>query len=417
MPRFRVSCLALVAAFCGLAAVAARADDVPPLRSMQPPFFGADVSTTLDSLGSPSVSVTFTVPCTELNWSKLPGGYAAGVGVMLELQPSRGDRLYGGTWEKRVLVAQYAATRSARNNLVLSRSFEVPPGKYRVRARVRDLGSEQESVAEDQLTIEDLSHVPVGFSDIQLGVVDSAGAFALLPNRTFGYEVDRLAARVTALDKRPGEWPRQAAIHWRILDDQQNPQAQGDTTLTLRAPVQSLVLRPAAGELFIGTYSLALERVEGRSRWRASRSFEVEESGPPHGRAYQEILDALAYIAPSNEVDAMRAVNPDQQALAWDRFWRRRDPTPDTPRNEYMIEFFRRLRYAEQHFQGFGAGWRSDMGRIYVKFGAPDQVEQHAATTAMAQTEVWFYNQPYRRFVFVDREGFGRFTLQLPSSE
>jgi hypothetical protein len=82
-----------------------------------------------------------------------------------------------------------------------------------------------------------------------------------------------------------------------------------------------------------------------------------------------------------------------------------------------MIEFFRRVRYADQHFQGMGTGWRSDMGRIYIKFGAPDQIENRPASTQSPALEIWYFNQPYRRFVFVDREGFGRYVLISPALE
>ena len=59
------------------------------------------------------------------------------------------------------------------------------------------------------------------------------------------------------------------------------------------------------------------------------------------------------------EMDWLRALPPEQQAQGWEELWRRRDPTPDTPRNEVQLEFFRRVRYAERHFQGFGPGWRT----------------------------------------------------------
>ena len=85
--------------------------------------------------------------------------------------------------------------------------------------------------------------------------------------------------------------------------------------------------------------------------------------------------------------------------------------------DKHWIEFFRRLHYADQHFSGFGPGWRSDMGRIYVRYGPPDQIEQRAASSTTPQLELWFYNQPYHRFVFADREGFGRYTLVQPSGE
>ena len=56
-----------------------------------------------------------------------------------------------------------------------------------------------------------------------------------------------------------------------------------------------------------------------------------------------------------------RPADEAEQPAAWEAFWRRRDPTPDTPRNEYQVEFFRRLRYAEQHF-----GARPGPRRRYV---------------------------------------------------
>ena len=391
-PTQRLSLASLLALTAGFlfAPLAARALDSAPLRSQQAPYFSADVGVTLDTLSHSSVSVTLTVPYGELSWNRVAGGYAAGAGFSVELEPARRDRLYGGSWEKRLLIQSYDATHSSRNNLTVQRSFDVPPGRYRVRVRVRDVSSERESDAEDVLVVEDLARLPVGFADFQLGVVDSAGAFTPVPTRVFGYNSADLGARLVTFDRRPGPWPRNATLHWRTLDELGTPEQQGDTTVSLGQTTQSITLHASKSELFIGDYTLEIERVEGKSRWRTSRSLEVEESGPPHGREFTQMLEALGYVSPPEEVDALRNLPAEKQADAWERFWRRRDPTPDTPRNEFQIEFFRRLRYAAQHFQGFGAGWRSDMGRIYIRYGAPDQVEQHPASASTAAAEVWF---------------------------
>lgn len=414
---FRAGILVLTLLVASFASAPARAADLPLLRSIQPPFFSADVVVSMDSTARASVGVTFTVPYSELNWSKTAQGYGAGAGFSIVFEPSGRERLFGDSFERRVLIERYPDTRSPRNNLLVKRTFELPPGRYKVRLRVRDLGSDLESEASDRLQLQDLSRVPVGFSDLQLGVFDSAGTFQVLPTRRYGLNTEDMGVRVMAFDRRPGEWPRSVKLHWRVVDDNGTQFAQGDTAVTVSRQAEAITLRPAGAELFIGDYSFELERVEAKSRWRTSRSFDVEESGPPRGRDFVQILDALAYIAESAEVDAMRNLTPEQQLAAWERFWRRRDPTPETVRNEYQIEFFRRLRYADKHFAGFGPGWRSDMGRIYVKFGPPDQIEQRQASSTTPQLELWFYNQPYHRFVFADREGFGRFTLVQPSGE
>ncbi|HEV8130225.1 MAG TPA: GWxTD domain-containing protein [Acidobacteriota bacterium] len=62
-----------------------------------------------------------------------------------------------------------------------------------------------------------------------------------------------------------------------------------------------------------------------------------------------------------------------------EEFWRRRDPTPSTARNECKEEHYRRLAYATQAFQEGIPGWKTDRGRIYILHGKPD--EEHFMTS------------------------------------
>jgi len=396
----------------------ASAEDRAALRSLAPPFFSVDLAVTVDSASRAKVRAVVSVPYSELNWQRSGEEFVAGAAFVVELQPSRGPkRLYGDSWEQRLRVADYRGTVARRNVLLATREFDVPPAGYSVRVSVQDVTGREESEVRDRIEVRDLSRVPVGFADLELGIMDSAGVFVRQPSRSFGYESEALAVRAVLVDRRPGGWPRTYRYHWRVQDESGGATAEGDTSVTVQRAAQPVILRPVHRELFIGGYTFELEMREGKTNWRTSRAFEVEESGPPTGRAFDEILEALGYIAQSSEVDAMRNLTPEQQAESWEAFWRRRDPTPETARNEYQIEFFRRLRYAEQRFIGFGPGWRSDMGRIYVRYGPPDQIEQRQASATQPGLEIWYYNQPYRRLVFADREGFGRFSLLNPPAE
>lgn len=416
-PRSRKRLVAALLAGLLAAAGARASGELAPLRSVEPPRFTADVSVAIDSTARSSVDVTITVPYVDLSWNRVERGYAAGAGFSVVFEPRDRRRLFGDAWEKRLLVEGYPATRNARNQLVVRRSFAVPPGRYKVRVRVRDVSSQLESGAEDNLELQDLARIPVGFSDLELGVSDSAGRFTPVATRRFTDGAAGLAARAVLVDRRPGEWPRRATLRWRISEPAGDAVHEGDTTLTLVQPAQPIEVRPRAGELFIGDYLFEVERVEGKSRWRTSRSFEVEESGPPRGKEFELMLEALSYIADAAEIDAMRAAGPEGQADAWQRFWDRRDPSPETDVNENLIEFYRRLRHATRHFQGIGPGWRSDMGRIYIRYGPPDQIESQPGSATMPALETWYYHQPYRRFLFADREGFGRYTLLNPGAE
>jgi GWxTD domain-containing protein len=268
-----------------------------------------------------------------------------------------------------------------------------------------------------EFEVPDYSKSRFGFGDLVLGVVDTTGAFRPVPAREFGINVRRFAVQATLFDRREGEWPRSYPFRFRILDDQGETILSGRRDVSVPGSGVPVVVTPDSSDLFIGSYVFEIELVEGKSRWRADRSFVVEESGPPRGRDFERLLEPLAYIAEAGEIEHLSSLPVEEQGKGWTAFWRRRDPTPETDRNEALLEFFRRLRYAEQRFQSFGPGWRSDMGRIYIKFGPPDQTESRSATTDTPQLEVWYYNRPYRRFVFADREGFGRFVLLSPALE
>ena len=72
------------------------------------------------------------------------------------------------------------------------------------------------------------------------------------------------------------------------------------------------------------------------------------------------------------------------------KFWKRRDPTPDTDVNETRLEFTRRVDYAREHLANPDSaaipGYETDRGRWYVRFGSPQTVH-----TDTAGTEEWRY--------------------------
>ena len=417
-----VSRLLLPAIAAALFSARALALDLPPLRSEGLPSFTADLAVSLDRDQRPGLSVSIAVPYQGLDWVRFdgPGGehrFGAGLEFTVIFETRRGGEQRGDAWERRLAVAGFSDTRAPNAVAVEKRTFALPPGPYSVRIGVRDLNSSARSVVQQKLTVPDYARLPVGFADLELGVVDSAGSFRPVATRRFGVEVGTIGARASLFDRREGTWPRRYPLQYRIRGESGEVVLSGSQDITLAASGEPVVIRPTSPDLFLGSYVFEVELVEGRSHWRVERAFEVDESGPPRGREFTRMLEPLAYIASSQEMDWLRSLPPEQQAQGWEELWRRRDPTPDTPRNEVQLEFFRRVRYAEHHFQGFGPGWRSDMGRIYIKFGPPDQIENRPASLTAPQLEIWYYNQPYRRLVFGDREGFGRYSLLNPAAE
>ncbi len=150
----------------------------------------------------------------------------------------------------------------------------------------------------------------------------------------------------------------------------------------------------------------------------AAAAAPVQVAGTFDGMS-EEVLDSLytplTYLLQANERGAFENLTVEGKRRFLTEFWRRRDPTPATPDNPLREAFYRGVRHANESFrEGGGAqipGWRTDRGRIYLKYGEPND----ALRRPMAQPkpyEVWVYTRDRRRwYVFLDRTGLGHYEL------
>lgn len=86
----------------------------------------------------------------------------------------------------------------------------------------------------------------------------------------------------------------------------------------------------------------------------------------------------LQFLLTKEEAAQWKTLTTDAEAKAFvDLFWARRDPTPDTPRNEYREEIEARIAYADKTFnKEKTVGSMSDRGRTLIVFGAPKRVDR-----------------------------------------
>lgn len=94
---------------------------------------------------------------------------------------------------------------------------------------------------------------------------------------------------------------------------------------------------------------------------------------------YKKWLDEdVKYIITDDERSVFGKLQTDAEKDAFiEQFWRRRDPDPQTALNEYKEEYYRRIAYANEHFTAGLAGWKTDRGMIYIKYGKPDDIDDH----------------------------------------
>lgn len=84
------------------------------------------------------------------------------------------------------------------------------------------------------------------------------------------------------------------------------------------------------------------------------------------------------YLSLKEEARAFRKLkNDDERALFIQRFWGRRDPTPNTLANEFRQLFWERVQQANLNFvDSTKPGWKTDRGKIYILYGPPTETQE-----------------------------------------
>ncbi len=94
-------------------------------------------------------------------------------------------------------------------------------------------------------------------------------------------------------------------------------------------------------------------------------------------------------------------------------FWAARDKNKATPNNEDRIAFYQAVATVNTLYGERGrVGWKTDRGRIHIKFGPPDERLQKPSDGRAPNYEVWRYSKGKPVwFIFADRGNQGFFTL------
>jgi len=146
---------------------------------------------------------------------------------------------------------------------------------------------------------------------------------------------------------------------------------------------------------------------------------------PDRYRAW--IDEEAVYIITPHERDVFLQLRADKERNIFiEAFWKQRDPTPGTDRNEFREEHYRRVQHANRTYGRSTPkmGWQTDRGRIYIILGPPRTIEQYDSVNNVHPTEIWFYQgneslglPPAFNVIFFKRDGVGDYVLYSPAAD
>lgn len=109
-------------------------------------------------------------------------------------------------------------------------------------------------------------------------------------------------------------------------------------------------------------------------------------------------IDRMYYILDDNEFETLS--NSENKLKDFIEKWKKMDPTPATPYNEPMIQYFTRVDYAFFNFSTLAEkdGARTDRGKVFVLYGSPDIIIDKNIEDKKGF--VWEYNILNKKFYF-----------------
>ncbi|NQV17959.1 MAG: GWxTD domain-containing protein [Armatimonadetes bacterium] len=170
-----------------------------------------------------------------------------------------------------------------------------------------------------------------------------------------------------------------------------------------------------------GLYDLHLEIIDNVSGIKQTREdfFCIKEKTSRTPRNFPELEDEfrlIRYFLSSAEQKKWKNLSENGKLNFLERFWFTHDSNPATEKNEFFEEIKERIAYCNLHFSHFKDGWETDMGRIYIRNGKPDEVIK--ANTGLnaryiqRDYQIWKYRMDQiRTYIFLDLQTSGNFKI------
>jgi len=157
--------------------------------------------------------------------------------------------------------------------------------------------------------------------------------------------------------------------------------------------------------------------------WTGSGS-QAGKGGPLSAAHDLWLSTDVSYIITRAEREVFLQLRTDRERdLFIEAFWRQRNPTQGAPENEFKVEHYRRLKYANQFFgrDTTRPGWQTDRGRYYILLGAPTDISSIQGEGTVFPSIIWFYDGDSKyglpahfQLVFFRRDGVGEYVLYSP---
>ncbi len=337
--------------------------------------------------------------------------------------------------DKEIVTEKYEDTQSDLRFHFSRLTLNVDPGDYILTVVITDKETQKFGQRKLSVPVKTFRTKPIGISDLifadKIQKDSLLDVVNIIPNvfKSFDSEFKKYSVYFEIYD---GKFSKKNSdstqtlseakdvitIRYRVLDKNQRLIYEDSSTRAVSQFQTFSSIEIDKSKVPFGKYVLDVTLLYGGHRASSKSVFDVRLSSftAPSLRSSAFDLDVairqMRHVSRNLDVSKILKGTQDEKAKFFQDFWRAKDPTPNTERNELMEEYFRRVDYANRYFtSGYREGWDTDRGMVFIIMEAPDDIERHPFESDTKPYEVWYYYSANLKLVFVDFSQIGDYEL------
>ncbi len=386
-----------------------------------------DHSRFLDAQGNTIVLLDYQIPYRSLIFLSHSGAYFAEVEVLLEIA-NQDSVLYSRTVTDKIGISSKYDAFSQQKSYLNRLSFPVEAEDYRVSFSAIDLNSELAFHWEFEV-----SPLPKGsrISDLELNSRVYADSSAYLQKFRRGDLVYEPAPSII-LDRQYHEYAHLYLELYTPLDELEEPQLlmlsleqDGQLVMdeymdtTVSGGTQAITLKVPLIDLEAGKYQGTVSLQAGDILESRDFEFVLSEDSETMLSLFpdpDEEYKLMRYFMTSRALSSWDTMSADAKRRYITNFWRNMALSTQMSEQGILDLIHERIEYTNRYYSSQIPGWMSDMGRIYIRNGAPSDLEKGETSDdtrfVRKDYQVWKYRGGRKPvYVFLDQQMNNNFRL------
>jgi len=380
---------------------------------------------------TPAIKLTAEIPYSNLVFLKEDGVFKARYSLAVTIRRLDRDNeiVRTGVVSGDAVAEDYEETHSREKRSRPTREFVLPPGEYSIEGVLSIKNTHIRYQRVTNVIVPDFLASGLGFGTPEVMYLPFARGHRIVSWENFDQRsavkrTDSEMIGLNVLDSQPAlkfelflnediPTPFVCSVHYEVRDTDNDRILYGRGRVSLDGNEDIFLLTFDAESWRPGAYAVNLHVSGdgGNLDARVAAGFNLDVTRAMLEDYFEDTMEILGLIASEQELHALDTASPEMREDEWRNFWSRRDPNPMTAENEALEELLNRIRYASERYSRFGKAWKTDRGRVFIRYGRPDRVEEAPDRINQGEYEIWHYYARNLSFIFYAQFSGGEYRL------